>query len=225
MDDDAWSDHVADLLFDGESVLAEATVGDGRLVVTSYRLLAYAPDAEPRFQQVDRPNVTGVGVETAGRTDLLRRAVRPTGWGLLLLVAGSLVSFDALLAPVETPAGTGLGGVAGTIGALQATLAALDDVLVAAGGILVAAGLALSALYFRSRARELVVSISGGRDLRLPAGDVDPATVDRVREAIRPGPTGGGDGGAGTATAGPVDGDAAEPEHLRSGDGEATESK
>lgn len=188
MADPDWADRLEELLYEGEQPVESAAVGEGRLLVTSHRLLAYAPGAEPRFREVDRPNVVGVTVETRGEVARLRRAVRPAAWGALLAVAGSAVSLDSLLVPVSAPPGTGLGGALATVRSLVALLALLDDAMLAVGALLLLVALVPVARYLRGRTRELIVEVAGGADLRLPAADAGEATARRVRAAVRPGP-------------------------------------
>lgn len=182
-----WTDRTEDLLYDGESVRERVPVGTARLVVTSHRLLAFTPDDEPRFRQVDRPNVTGVAVETSARTDLLRTAARPALWGLVLLVGGLLISFDSLLGPVSTPSGVGVGGILSIVQTITTGLSLLDDAMRVLGSLLLLVALVPVLGWLRSRERQLVVAVSGGDDVRVAVDGEDPESVAAaLTAALRP---------------------------------------
>lgn len=178
---DGWRERVDDLLYDGESTVESVAVGGSRAVVTTHRLLAFAPDRDPRFQEVARPNVTGVTVETSGATGWLRRAARAGAWGVGLLVASALASFDGAL---SAPRGDVMDALA-FLRVLFAALALLDDALRVAGAVLLLAAVAFLGRYLRSRERAVVVAVSGGDDVRLPAADADGAAA-ALRDALRP---------------------------------------
>jgi hypothetical protein len=184
--DAAWRDRVENLLYDGESVVASVDAGDDRVVVTSHRMLAFVPDAEPRFRQVDRPNVTGVRVDAVGASGRLRRAARFGAWGGGLLAAGLLVSLDATLAGLQSLGGSGAGSGAGDalplLGALFAALALLDDALRAVGALLLLAAAALVVRYLRSRERAVTIEVSGGDDIDVPG---DHHTAAALRDALQ----------------------------------------
>lgn len=184
---DDWADRLADLRFEGESVVESVPVGDGRVVVTSHRLLSYDPAGAVRFRAVERPNVAGVRIETGTRADLLALAARPALWGVALVVAGLLLPADDLLSTPSVPAGTGLGGVVSTVESIFGLLALLDDLLLAAGALALLVALGALALSRVRRRRELVIEVAGDHDVRLPAAAADEATVAAIREAVEPG--------------------------------------
>ncbi|MFW5919801.1 MAG: hypothetical protein ACOCSF_06365, partial [Halanaeroarchaeum sp.] len=98
-----WRERIADLLFEGEAVVETVDVDGNGVVVTSHRVLALTPDLDgSNYRHVDRPNVTGVRVETVGASRWLRRAFQPFVLGLVLLVGGWIVDLDGLTTGLET---------------------------------------------------------------------------------------------------------------------------
>lgn len=205
-----WADGLDALTFDGESVVASVPVGDGRVVVTTHRVLTYDPNGEVRFRAVDRPNVTGARVDTSGRADFLALAVRPALWGAVLLVAGLLLPLDDLLAPPDVPAGTGVDGLVSTVESVFGLVGLLDDLLLVAGVVLLLVAAVPASLYYLRRRQELVVAVAGDDDVRLPAPDADEAAAaaTRVEAAARPG---GAMDGSGDSGVGRSDADGTEP--------------
>jgi hypothetical protein len=179
--DAAWRDRPEDLCYDGETVEETIDSGEHRVVVTSHRVLAFAPGRDPRFRQVDRPNVTGVRATASGEGGHLRRAGRAAAWGVGLLVAGVFLSLDGMLASLDS-LGVSAGGALSFLGSLFAALALLDDALRAVGGLLLLAAVALVAFYFRGCEQMVVVEVSGSDDVEVPG---DEKTAVAVRDALR----------------------------------------
>jgi hypothetical protein len=108
-----WVDRADDLLFDGEAVEAEVAVGDGGVVVTTHRVLAFTPDREgPNYRTVDRPNVEGVDLTTKGTWAFLERGLKALVAGIVLIGAGQLISLDDLIGGVSLDSA----GAAGQLG-------------------------------------------------------------------------------------------------------------
>lgn len=180
--DAAWRDRPEDLLYDGETVVETVDSGEHRVVVTSHRVLAFAPGRDPRFRGVERPNVTGVQATTSGEGGHLRRAGRSAAWGAGLLVAGVFLSLDGMLASMDSLGGVGAGGALSLLRALVAALALLDDALRAVGALLLLAAAVLVARYLRGRERVVVVEVSGDDDVEIRG---DETTAAAVRDALR----------------------------------------
>ncbi len=178
-----WRDHPEDLCYDGESVEAavDADAGRSRVVVTTHRVLAFAPDHDPRFREVARPNVTGVAVEAVGATGPLHRAARFGAWGVGLLAAGLLVPLDAALAGTGDLGGANAGGALSFLGTLLAALALLDDPLRVVGAVLLLVAAALAALHVWSRQQTAVVQVSGHDDVEVFGGET---TAAALRDAL-----------------------------------------
>ena len=199
-----WVERAADLLYDGESIEREVRVGEGGVVVTSHRVLAFTPDREgANFQQVDRPNVDGVDVETDGQVLFLMQAVKAIVVGLVLLAAGLTISLDSMVSGISLDIGggaaagaMGLGRMMGLLQGLLTLLAQLDDIMRIFGVLALAFGLVVLGVYVWSREQLLVVSVAGGDDIKLTAPDEE-GIVERVRAAVRPGggPGAGASGG------------------------------
>ncbi|MCU4717468.1 hypothetical protein [Halapricum hydrolyticum] len=188
-----WSDRVEELLYDGETVAERVEVGTAAVVVTSHRVLAFTPERDgPNFQQADRPNVTGVSVESGGDSTFLRYAVRATIYGLVLIVAGLLLPLDAILSDVAMPESTGqlgIGGVLGLFEQLLSLLRNLDEFMQLAGALLLLFAIVPFGVYLWSRERSLVIDLAeADESIRLPAPDSNGETIaDGLERAILPG--------------------------------------
>jgi len=196
-----WVERAEELLYDGESVQRAVRVGDGGVVVTSHRVLAFTPDRDgANFRQVDRPNVDGVEVRTGGQFRFLMQAVKAILIGAILVAAGMTLSFDDLVGNVSLDAGggaasaVGLGQIMGLLETMLTLFTLLDDLLLLFGGLALALGAAVLAVYLWSRETLLVISVAGGEDIELTAPEEDrEGVVDRVTAAVVPGdptPTG-----------------------------------
>lgn len=226
-----WLDRVDGLLFEGETVEDAVEFGDaeGRgVVVTSHRVLAFTPEADgANYRAVDRPNVDGVDRVAGGRLVVLLQAVEAGVAGVVLLVAGSVLSLDGLVAGIDLTSGTGelgLGGLLGTLQTLLTLLALLDDLLRAAGALALLAAVALAGAYWYTREESLVVRVAGDDDVDVPAPERE-GVAERVERAVRPGPSGvesEGDASIG-ARAGPTAESDTAPTRSPAGDGESVD--
>lgn len=193
-----WLARVDDLLFDGESVETEVDVGEGGVVVTSHRVLAFTPEAEgANFDYVDRPNVAGVERTTRGTFSYLSHAVKALIVGFVLLAAGRVVSLDEMVGGIEltTTGGMGLGGFLSLMQSLLGVLAMLDEIMTATGALALLLGAVLLGVYAWTREDLLVVEVAGDDDLELPATeDPDDCVADRLDRAVRPGVASDADG-------------------------------
>lgn len=171
------------MLYAGEEVRASLPIANGRLVATSHRLLAYAPDTDERatLRAVHRVNVTDVSVTPNGADWLVRPTAYAVIGGLAMVVGGSVVSFDAMGTEMPSSAGAaGIGGLLSMIGGLLSVLAMVDDALRVLGSLSLLVGVALMGVYLFTRGRDVVVETEGDADtLRVAAGDVDTEAVER----------------------------------------------
>ncbi|SFR88968.1 hypothetical protein SAMN05216559_0558 [Halomicrobium zhouii] len=188
-----WRTRVDDLLYDGEDVETDVEVGEGAVVVTSHRVLAFTPESDgANYDYVDRPNVTGVERTNRGTIAYLFHAVKALLVGGVLLAAGQLVSLDGMVDGIELStaggAGMGLGGFLSVMQNLLNLLAMLDEIMTLAGaGALLLGALSLGA-YALSRETLLVVEVAGDDDVELPAGEdgEDDSVAGRLEKAVRP---------------------------------------
>jgi hypothetical protein len=187
-----WVDRAEDLLFDGETIEAEVTVGDGGVVVTSHRALAFTPDREgPNYHAVDRPNVEGVDLTTAGNWEFLEQGIKALVAGLFLVVAGQMISLDSMVGGISLTGGgatgqLGLGGMMGLLQTMLTLLAQLDDLMRLFGGLALAFAAVVLGVYAWTRERLLVLSIAGEDDIELTAPD-DEDVLEELRAALYPG--------------------------------------
>lgn len=187
-----WVERAGDLLYDGEAVETQVRVGDGGVVVTSHRVLAFTPDREgPNYRAVDRPNVEGVDVTTSGEWSFLEQGVKALVAGIVLVAAGQVISFDSMVAGVSVDGGqaasaVGIGRLLGLLQTMLTLLAQLDDLMQLFGGLALALAAVVLGVYAWSRERVLVVDVAGDDDIVLSAPD-DESVLDQIRTAVRPG--------------------------------------
>ena len=188
-----WLDRAEQLTYDGEDVTETVDVGEGGVVVTTHRVLVFDPAGDGEaFSHVDLPNVEGIDAVESGEQDHLETAAKAGIVGFVLLLAGALLPLDSLVGDVSFGEGAsrlGIGGVTGVIEQLLAVLRSLDDFLLVLGALslLVAAG--FLGWYLQTREHRLKIDRAGGESLTLAIGDetVADATLERLRNAIRPG--------------------------------------
>ncbi|MFB6232795.1 MAG: hypothetical protein ABEH61_00910 [Haloarculaceae archaeon] len=196
-----WRDNAAELLYDGESIQETVDFGDARVVVTSHRVLAFAPEIEgANFRQVDRPNVSGVTTGSQTESTLLERSVRFGVVGAVLIVAGSVIDFGSIVGDVDLGGGgavgrVGLGGMLGALGAMLAILQDLDQYMQLFGALALLLAVVLFGVYWYLRDTTLVLRIDGDDDIHLPRPDDAAATADRLEDALRSRPSGDPDPG------------------------------
>lgn len=197
-----WFARVDGLLFDGETVETRVDVGEGGVVVTSHRVLAFTPDDEgSNFEYVDRPNVDGVERTARGQLRFAIAAVKAILVGAVLLAAGHFVSLDGLVGSIDMTGagGMGLGGFLSAMQTLLNLLAVLDEILTALGALVLLLGAFLLGVYAWTRTDLLVVEVAGGDDVELRVGEGDEENegndlenlADRLNRAVRP--EGGGE--------------------------------
>ncbi|HKL28059.1 MAG TPA: hypothetical protein VJ898_02210 [Natrialbaceae archaeon] len=185
---------VSDLLYRGETVAESVEVDGNGVVVTSHRVLALTPEGDgPNFRHVDRPNVTGVRVETVGASRWLRRTFQPFVLGLVLLAGGWIVDLDGLTSGLdststETAGRTGVGGVVSMAEGLGRALAFFDDALLVGGALCLLLVAAFLGVYAHSRQRRLIVAVAGEEDLSIPVECDRPEAVGRLRDCLRSSP-------------------------------------
>ena len=185
----AWSDHVDELLYEGERERRRVDLEAATVVVTNHRVLAFADGGGTNYRHVDRPNVRRVTVETDGRPRYLVWATALLTLGIGLLAATTRVEPGGLVESVGLEGGDPTGVADGALETVETLLVAFE-LAVLAGGLL---ALAVAALYFvrygRSRSRRLVLRVSGDEDIALPVTDLDleRGRVTELEAAIRPG--------------------------------------
>ncbi|QZP37183.1 hypothetical protein [Halobaculum magnesiiphilum] len=183
----AESDPVEPLLYAGEEVRASLPVADGRLVATSHRVLAHAPQADPEkratLRAVHRVNVTDVSPSSTATDWLVRPIAYTVIGGLAMVLGGSMVSLDSMSATTPDGAGaTGVGGLLSMVDGVLSVLSLVDDALRVAGAVSLLLGVALMGVYAGTRGREVVVETEGEADtLRVDAGGVDDDAIERFR--------------------------------------------
>jgi len=177
-----WSDRVEELLYDGESVIERIEVGTATVVVTSHRVLAFTPRVDgANFQQADRPNVTGVSMDTDSDSGFLGYALRATAYGLVLVVTGVFLPIDRFLSGVTIPETTGQLGIGGVLGLFQRLLSLLrdlDDIMQVFGALLLLFAIVPFGVYLWSREQSLVIELAtDGESITLPVPESDSEAI------------------------------------------------
>jgi hypothetical protein len=176
------------LLYDGEEVTLRAGGPEAGVVVTSHRVIALTPGVEgANYRPVERPNVTGLRHGTSGREGWLLAGLKSLFVGLALLVGGSVVDLDGVLATVEvgsTAANTGLGGLLRAVSLVGTALSLLDEVLLVAGALATLVGIGAVGAYLLTRERLVYLEVAGDEDVSLPAGALSEAEFSRLSGAL-----------------------------------------
>jgi hypothetical protein len=189
-----WHERVDELLYDGESVHERLEIESAQVVVTSHRVIAFTPDLDGQnFQQVDRPNVTGVDTGADANDALLSRVISTGAIGLLLVVVGSVIDFDSILgdATLSDGATSGemgrMGSVIDTTRSMLDMFAQLDDMMRVVGALALLLAVALFGVYWLGRDSLFVVTTAGeSDDIRLPRPDNVADARHRLEAAIFP---------------------------------------
>ena len=187
-----WQQRVEELLYDGERVEQSVDVDSAQVVVTSHRVLAFTPDLEgENFQQVDRPNVEGLGTGSRTREEiLLNYGVKAGVYGLLLVGAGYFIDFDSIVGDIDVGAAgagkLGLGGILDMTQTMIDLLAQLDDLMLLFGALALVLSVVFLGVFWYLREPTLVIETAGdGDDIHVPRPD--DAATEQLRQAIRPG--------------------------------------
>jgi hypothetical protein len=188
-----WQARVDELLYDGESVRDSLELDSAQVVVTSHRVIAFTPDLDgENFQQVDRPNVTGVQTGARANDSLLSRVVSTGAIGLLLVAVGYTIDFESILGSAEvsdtqTGSGTGMGGVIQTTRSMLDIVAQLDEMMRLLGALALLLAVALFGVYWLGRDPTLLITTAGDTDdIRLPRPENVAAARSRLEAAIFP---------------------------------------
>ncbi len=191
-----WSEHVDELLYDGERVKRRVDLEGATFVVTNDRVLVFTEGGDgPNYWTVERPNVARISVETED-------SLVPLVWGTIVLFLALGVLLLAMTYDLASIADnfdvedtTGIAG--GALETVETLLTVFDLTVLAIGLLLLLVAVAFFVQYVRSRSRRLILRVSGDDDISVPVSD-DDLEADReivLQEAIAPGP-------------GPVDSDA-----------------
>ena len=195
----AWRERVDSLLLDGERIEVRYPIEGHELIVTSHRVLAFVDEEqsgagngnEPRFHAVDRPNATGVALESGGRVGHLLRAVPAGLVGLGLLAIPRVIDISAPIPSELSEDGAGDAGGFGVaddgIRIIETLFTVLELGILLAGVVICVVALVYAGLYLRSRQRTLVVRVAGDDDVELPVRADPGSVVTEVEAAIEPG--------------------------------------
>ena len=196
----ATDDRLANMLFQGEEVEEEFTVEGARVAVTTHRVLVFTPDGDAngrRFDHADRPNVLDATVQTSGHDSYVGWGTRVGVYGTVFLGGGLLLKSSGILdqfGSVDPPESGPGSGISQLVSVLPEAFAALTNVLLLVGGLLLLVTVALLALYFGSRERELVIERAGRDPIRVPIrGDEGERIARRLRASVGTGSKPSGD--------------------------------
>ncbi|MXV62641.1 hypothetical protein GS429_11305 [Natronorubrum sp. JWXQ-INN-674] len=193
----SWSEHLEELLYEGERERRRVDLDAATVVVTNQRVIVFSTDGDAAdYRHVDRPNVTRVSVETesAPRHLVWMTVLLFLGLGLLLL--GSAIDLADRVTGAGPEGGDPTGVVDGLFETIQTILIAFELSIFAAGLLVLAAAAVIFGRYIGSRSRRLVLRVSGADDISVPVSDADleaDRPIDLV-EAIGPTPPSEADG-------------------------------
>jgi hypothetical protein len=205
-----WRERAEELLYNGESIEKTVETDGARVVVTSHRLLAFAPDTGgATFRQVDRPNVTGVDTGAQSETGLLEHTVTLGVTGVVLLVAGALLDFGAIVGDADLTGGQAAGqiGVGGVLEQLQTVLGILrnlDVYMQLLGALALLFAVLLSSICWYLRDSTLVIEVEADDDIHVSKPENAARAVARLERALfssTPGETDSAPGETGTGPA------------------------
>jgi len=187
-----WQNRVEELLYESESVSEVLDIDSSRVVVTSHRVLTFTPEMDgENFQQVERPNVTGVETSAQGRTTLAGRSIRYGVYSLLLILAGFVINFDALIGDIqfdgEAASQTGAGGIVGIAQGMLNLMTQLDQLMQVVGALVLLAAVVMFAVYWLLRVPTLAIRVAGeGADLHVQRPEDADGAIRRLESAILP---------------------------------------
>ncbi len=166
-----------DLLYGGETTVAQLSIPDGRLIATTHRLLVVTPNTDgANLRTAHRANVQRLGRATNGR-QFLRPTVYAFGGGVAGMALGSAFSLDGLgeTVPSDGPAA----GVLGPLGTALELASLLDELLIALGAVCLLVGTIIATVWLLVRQSVVVVRVAGRETIRVPAGSLDATRVER----------------------------------------------
>jgi len=185
-----WQSKVEELLYQSESVEEVVDIDDSRIVVTSHRVLTFTPSMDgENFEQVERPNVTGVTMDAIAPTGLAVKSVRYGVYSAMLMLAGLFINIDGLIGGIQfdtqATQETGAGGIVSLAQGMLAFFTRLDEFMQIIGALGLLVAVVVFAVYWLLRTPTLAISVAGdGDDLHVPRPeDPDPA-VTALEEAI-----------------------------------------
>jgi hypothetical protein len=185
-----WQSKVEDLLYESESIEEVVDIDDARVVVTSHRVLTFTPGMDgENFEQVERPNVTGVSTSAIAPTNLAARAVRYGIYSAMLMLAGIFVDFGGLIGGAsfdsQSLQETGASGIAGMAQGMLSFFTQLDDLMRMFGALGLLVAVVIFAVYWLLRTPTLAITIAGEReDLHVPRPEDPDLAVTALEEAI-----------------------------------------
>lgn len=185
-----WQSKVEDLLYESESVEEVVDIDDSRIVVTSHRVLTFTPNMDgENFEQVERPNVTGVTTSAIARTGLAAKSIRYGVYSAMLMLAGLFLDFENLIGDIQfdtkAAQGTGAGGIVGLAQGMLAFFAQLDKLMQGIGALGLLVAVVVFAVYWLLRTPTLAISVAGDtEDLHVPRPDDPDLAVTALEEAI-----------------------------------------
>lgn len=187
-----WQARVDDLLYESESIEEVVDIDDARVVVTSHRVMTFTPNMDgENFEQVERPNVTGVATSAQSRTSLAAKSIRYGVYGVMLILAGVLIDFENLVGGIQFDASateeTGAGGIVSVAQGMLDALAALDEFMQVIGALTLLVAVVLFAVYWLLRTPTLAITVAGdGDELHVPRPDEPDLAVKALEQAILP---------------------------------------
>ena len=188
----SWQRRVDELLYESETVEETVDVETARVVVTSHRVLSFTPEMDgENFTQVERPNVTGVGMGARGNTKLAGRSVRYGIYGVVLVLGGLLIDSESYVGGLEFDAEatseTGAGGIVSIAQAMLNFMARFDELMQVLGALLLLAAVVMFAVYWLLREPTLTIAVAGEEaDIHVPRPTDTETVIGRLEAAVLP---------------------------------------
>lgn len=184
-----WVERATELLQGNESIQEQIRVGEGGVVVTNNRLLAFTPESEgSNYQTIERPNVEGIDIREQGELGYIRQGAKAAILGVALIAVGYAFNFDEFSESLSFESGgaasaVGVGGMLEMVQTLIDGVAILDEVLLGGGVVALAFGTIVFGIYIRTRTRQLTIGVAGADDVTFPAPE-DESVLARLQSAI-----------------------------------------
>ena len=181
-----WSENLDRLLYPGEEVEDEVSVGDAQVVVTTQRVVVLTPSMDgENVRYVERPNVSGVEARHSSNNQLLSVGTTVGLTGVLLIAIGNTLNLSA---PATLSDMDGNVPGAGLASSMTSAIELIDTMFLYLGALLIATAAVLAGYYFWRRQRTVALAVAGDEDVEIPTYEDESADrlVKRLREAVVP---------------------------------------
>lgn len=187
-----WQGAIDDLLYDDEQVRETVEFDTGRVVATDRRVLAFTPEGDGKhFEEVERPNVTGVELGTTSDRGALWNVAQYVLTGALLVVVSLVLDFESMFGDVsfnsESADQIGAGGITSAGEQVVELFVWVGRAMGVVGVLVLLAGIAFAVRYWRQRTLTLEITVAGDEEnIRLARPDEGVTARNRLESALFP---------------------------------------